>query len=335
MKVDSFNHKMAAHCESGTLTQLINFAGLKITEPMVFGLGGGFYFGYFHKNPGFNFPFFFVRTKPGELRKDLEKRVGIKFYKKKFKSEDEAEKELDRLLEQNIPVAVQVDFYYMDYIPSWERVHANIHHIIIIGKEGDEYLISDSYYPQVARLHKDKLRMARFTGGYMAPKGFLYYPVAVPESIDYDKTVKKALKKVIKNMLGQPVPFIGIKGIRRFAKKILLWPELARSEDHLSHEVMKINVFLEDQGTGGAGFRYMFATFLREVSEILKNDAYLEFSKRIMEIGDEWRSFSVFAAKMGKNRELGSDNFKVLSEKIYALADLEEKYFKDLKQAIK
>ena len=64
-------------------------------------------------------------------------------------------------------------------------------------------------------------------------------------------------------MLKIPLPFLGVKGIRMFSRKINEWPSLARDMEHLSHEIMKINILLEDQGTGGGGFRFMFATFLR------------------------------------------------------------------------
>ena len=37
MSIIAYNHKMAAHCESGTVTSLLNNRGLEITEALVFG----------------------------------------------------------------------------------------------------------------------------------------------------------------------------------------------------------------------------------------------------------------------------------------------------------
>ena len=51
-----FKHKMAAHCESGSITSLLNNAGLDITEPMVFGISSGIFFGYLRKMKSFSFP---------------------------------------------------------------------------------------------------------------------------------------------------------------------------------------------------------------------------------------------------------------------------------------
>lgn len=335
MIIDTFTHNMAAHCESGTLTALLKHKGLEISEPMIFGIGSGLYFGYLSHTPSLNFPMFIIRTKPGQLRKKIAKRTDIKFKTQKFRNKAKAEETLDQLIAQKIPVAVQVDFYYMDYIPEWERVHANIHFITVVGKEGDEYIVSDSYYPKLAKLHKDKLSKARFAGGYMAPKGFMYYIESVPESIDYNTIIPKAIKNIINNMIGVQPGFIGVRGIRLFSKKVQQWPKLTRDIDHLSHEIMKINVFLEDQGTGGGGFRYLYATFLRQASELFNDKELDDMSKKMMEIGDGWRNISYFAAKIGKNRDLGPDKLKDLGDMILDRANAEEKFYKELKQVVR
>ena len=329
-----YKHQMAAHCESGTLTTMLNNSGLAITEPMLFGITNGIFFGYFHHSKSFAFPTFIVRSRPGEMRKIAERRLGAKFATATFRNPDKGMEALDRLLEMNIAVANQVDFFYMDYLPEWERVHINVHFMTVIGKEGDDYIVSDSYFPRLAHLHKDSLRKARFAGGNMSPKGFIYHPLFVPEEIQYEKVIPKGIRKACYNMLKLPVPFIGVKGIRKFASRITEWPTLTRDTEHLSHEIMKINILLEDQGTGGAGFRYMYATFLQQAAEKLNRPEYHDFSKQMMEIGDNWRKFSLFAARIGKNRDLGPEKMKQLSEMLYELAGMEENFFKDLYQTV-
>jgi hypothetical protein len=319
-----FKHKMGAHCESGAVTSLLNNAGLEITEPMVFGISSGIFFAYFHKMKSFTFPTFIVRNKPGQMRINLSKRLEIPFYTEDFKTVEEGEERLDQLLEQNIPVGVQVDFFYMDYLPHWERVHINVHYIVIVGKEDSQYIVSDSYFPQLVGLKAESLRKARFAGGSMSPKGFLFYPEMIPQNPDYPKAVKKGIEKACFNMLKIPMPFLGVKGIRTFAKKIMEWPRFARDIEHLSHEIMKINILLEDQGTGGAGFRFIFASFLQQASAILGNPELERLSK-----------ISLFAARIGKNRDLGEDRFRELSRLIYERADLEEKFFRELRKTIK
>ncbi len=325
----TFKHKMAAHCESGTVASLLNHAGLDISEPLVFGISAGIFFGYFESKK-FAFPTFVVRNRPGQIRTGIARRTGVKFMEKRFRNAEKGERELDLLISRNIPVACQTDFFYMDYLPGHVRVHINVHFINVVEKRGSTYIVSDCYSPELAELDRDSLMKARFAGGTFSPRGFIFYPVFIPEYIDYHTAIWKGIKRASFNMVKLPIPFIGVKGIRLFAKKVVDWPKLARDTEHLSHEIMKINIFLEDQGTGGAGFRFMYATFLREASERLNDPELLDMSKRIMEIGDRWREISLFAARMGKRRDLGPDRLKELSLLINDRADAEELFFNDL-----
>ncbi len=332
-KVIDFEHKMAAHCETGTLTALLNYNGLNITEPLVFGIANGIFFGYLDSS-NFPFPTIIVRSRPGQVRENISKRLNVKLNKWRFKDPDKGESKLDELISKGIPTAAQVDFFYMTYMPDWQRVHINVHFINIIGKKDDKYIISDSYYPRKSELNSDMMRKARWAGGFMAPKGFMYYPDEIPENIDFKKPVIKGIKRACRNMISLPVPFVGVKGIYKFADKIKEWPSLVRDTDHLSHEIMKINILLEDQGTGGAGFRFMYATFLQQAAEILNNNNLLDLSKRMMENGDKWREISYFAAKIGKNRDLGNDRIEELSLLIKKRADEEKDFFKELRKAV-
>lgn len=324
-----FNHAMAAHCESGTVSSILSHAGLRISEPMVFGISGGIFFGYFESKK-FPFPTFVVRNRPGQIRTNLARRTGVEFTERRFRDPAAGERELDALIAQGKPAACQTDFFYMDYLPNHVRVHINVHFIIVVERKGDTYVVSDCYSPSLAEIDRESLMKARFAGGSFAPRGFLFYPKSLPGGIDYRKAIWKGIKSASFMMVKLPMPFLGVKGMRLFARKVADWPKLARDTDHLSHEIMKINIFLEDQGTGGAGFRFMYATFLQEASELLNDPDLLDMSKRIMQVGDRWREISLFAARIGKRRDLGRDRLEELGGMIAARADEEESFFRDL-----
>ncbi len=330
----TFQHKMAAHCETGTVTAQLNHGGLDISEAMVFGISSGIFFGYF-TGKRFLFPQFIVRSKPGQVRENIAKRLGVKWNTYKFNNEQKGMLALDALLDKGITVATQVDFFYMDYIPDYLRVHINVHFMNVVGKQDGNYLISDSYFPKIVSLPEDSMRKGRFAGGNFSPKGFIYYPTYIPTQIDFEPAIRKGIQKACRNMLKLPVPFIGIKGMRKFAKHIVEWPKLATDTEHLSHEVSKINILLEDQGTGGAGFRFMYATFLRQAAEKCNEPRLLTLSKQMMEIGDGWREISLKAARMGKNRDLGIDKLGEIGQLINQRADAEEAFFKELMITVK
>jgi len=333
MSIIPFRHVMAAHCESGTVTALVNHHGMNVSEPMVFGIASGIFFAYM-KPPMMDFPIFVTRSMPGQIRKKFAQRTGVKFNTRKFRNPKEAEKELDRLLDQNQPVAVQVDLFYMDYFPSWFRVHINVHFINVIGREVNKYIISDSYHPQIAEIDRETLLKGRFAGGSMAPKGFMFYPVHIPERIDLEKTVKKGIKSATFNMLKIPLPFLGVRGIRRFADKIVEWPGYARDNDQLADKIFKIFILLEEQGTGGGGFRFIYASFLQEASKILNNPKLNDLSREIMEIGDGWREIALVASKIAKNRDFSKEKLMELGDLIRIRADLEESFFTNLRKEI-
>ena len=317
---------MAAHCETGTVTALLNHHGLNISEPMVFGIASGIFFAYI-KTPSMDFPMFAVRSMPGNVRTKFSERTGVKFITKNYRNPEKAEKELNDLLDKNQPVAVQVDFFYMNYFPAWHRIHVNMHFVTVIGREGDKYFISDSYHPQIAEVDRETLTKGRFAGGDMAPKGFMFYPVNVPEKIDLEKAIKDGIKGATKNMLKIPLPFIGVRGIRRFADKIVDWPKYSRDEDFFTDKVFRITIFLEDQGTGGGGFRFLYASFLQEAAKVLDNPRLVEMSKEMMKIGDGWREVSLASAKIAKQRDFSRERLAEIGNLLRQRADAEESFF--------
>lgn len=329
-KID-FNHRLAAHCESGMVTSLLNHSGIEISEAMVFGISGSIFFAYIN-NPMLPFPTIAVRNQPGKIYKNFSRHSNLPFVKKQFRQPDKAKEELESLLKDNKPAGVQVDFFYMDYVPEYIRAHFNGHFVIIVGKNENKYLISDAYAPELAELEQDTLQAARFTRGPFKPKGLMIYRNGSTDTIDWDKAIEKGINKATFNMLKIPFPFLGAKGIRYFAKKLPEWPKLARDEEHLSDEVMMINILLEERGTGGGGFRFMYAAFLQEAAKLINKPALNEIAEQMMNNGDKWRLISIFAGKIGRNRELDQNSLKELGAMIEKRADVEKNLFTDLKK---
>jgi len=90
----------------------------------------------------------------------------------------------------------------------------------------------------------------------------------------------------------------------------------------------------EEIGTGGGGFRYIYAAFLQEAGKLLSNDKLLTLSKEMTEIGDQWRDFAVDASRIYKNRSAESDGYNLIADQLDAIAKREEVFFKTLKKAV-
>jgi hypothetical protein len=170
----------------------------------------------------------------------------------------------------------------------------------VYGKAGDEYLISDPVFEVGTRCPADALEKARFAKGAMAAKGLMYYPTEMPRELDYKKLIPAAIRRNERGMTKAPLPIVGIRGIRYLANNVL---KLGRRNDKsLSLYLAHIVRMQEEIGTGGAGFRFIYGSFLQEAGKLIGSDALLEASKKITSAGDEWRRFALNATKMCRGR---------------------------------
>ncbi|WP_413510964.1 BtrH N-terminal domain-containing protein [Myroides odoratus] len=331
MKIN-FVHKQAAHCENGVASNLLSNQGIQISEPMAFGIGSGLFYVYLPFIKVNHAPAISYRPLPGLIFNRLAKRLGLKVKRVKFSDKQKALRELETKLAEGIPCGLQVGVYHLPYFPEEYRFHFNAHNLVVYGKQEANFLVSDPVMPTSTQLTPAELEKVRFAQGAFAPKGQIYYPIAIPQQIDWEKAIVKAIKKTCNDMLA-PVPIVGVRGMRMVAKSILKWPK--------KHGIPKANHFLaqmvrmqEEIGTGGGGFRFIYAAFLQEAAKKINKPVLNDLASEMTAIGDSWRDFAVNAARVYKKRKNGEDVYLNLSNELKALADREEIFFKKLKKAL-
>jgi len=325
--MSSFEHTHHAHCESGVMSSMLRHYGLNVSEPMVFGLSNALNFAYipFVKMGGM--PLVAYRSMPKAIIKNIRKNLKIDMKLETFSSVKKGEDRLDELLKEGKIVGAQSSVYWLEYFPKEIRFHFNAHNLLIYDKEGDEYLISDPVFDKSVRCSKKSLSKARFAKGVMAPKGLLYYPTHMPKELDLKPVIAKNIKKLAKNMLRTPVPIAGLRGIKYLAKNIakLKNKDKKYAKLFLAHVVR----MQEEIGTGGAGFRFMYASFLQEASELFNSDKVLaEASKMMLAVGDEWRDFALMIAKSLKGKK--EIDFKTISQQLLNISENEAKVYKKM-----
>ena len=328
----NFQHSMSAHCENGVTSNLLRFYGVNLSEPMVFGLGSGLFFSHmpFIKLNGMAVTSF--RPWPGVIFKRVTRLLGIQYDRKKFANNKQmAIQELDRLLAQGTPVGMLVGVFNLSYFPKEYRFHFNAHNITAFGKEGDTYYISDPVMENIETLSTDELLRVRYAEGTYPPKGRMYYITKVPKDIDLNTAIVKSIQRTCKDMLTIPIHMFGVNGIRFLAKRVRKWP--AKFGPKLAAlNLSQVIRMLEEIGTGGAGFRFIYAAFLQECSVKL-NQAWLnDLSKEMTDIGDKWREFAYLAARGYKGRDKQEISYDMLADLLLAIADREEKVFRQLRQ---
>jgi hypothetical protein len=332
MKLD-FEHHQSAHCESGVTSSLLRESSQnKITEPLAFGIGAGLFFCYIPLIKINNGPAIAFRTFPGLIFKRTCNALNIPVVRKKFRSKEQAESYLKERLEEGHPVGCQVGVYYLSYFPREYRFHFNAHNLIVFGKEDDNYLISDPVMETVTKLTSYELERVRFSKGALAPKGQIYYPQN--KAIITDEQIKRAIisgiKKNVNQMLRIPGSFAGIRGIKNTGKKIKRWRDklgLQKAGSYLAQLVR----MQEEIGTGGGGFRYIYAAFLQEAYAYVQQEELLEISKIFTESGDLWRTAAVHAAGIYKGRLGSQEDFNQMGDYLIEIAGIEKNAFLALK----
>jgi Domain of unknown function (DUF4872)/Butirosin biosynthesis protein H, N-terminal len=328
MKLD-FQHTQAAHCENGVTTSLLRHHGVsQITEPLAFGIGSGLFFIYIPFMKINNGPAIAFRTQPGLIFKRTCKALNIPVERKKFRSKEEAEKILMECLAAGRPVGCQVGVYYLTYFPKEYRFHFNAHNLIVFGKEGDNFLISDPVMEMATSLSSYELERVRFAKGAFAPKGQLYYPKEKRDVTNEQvkKAISTGIRRNISLMLRIPGPIAGIRGIRFMAKKISQWRDKLGPQKAGSYLAQLVRM-QEEIGTGGGGFRFIYGAFLQEAYAYHPMQELIDISGQFTKSGDIWRSAAVQAAGIYKGRIGSQADFNVMSDYLNAAADLEKQAF--------
>ena len=323
----NFQHRQSAHCESGVMASLLSHAGLPMSEPMAFGLASGLAFAYLPIVKLSGMPLIAYRMPPKHLIKTLSKRLGARLNSRTFGNPEQGRRELDALLDQGRLAGLQSSVFWLPYFPPEMRFHFNAHNLLAYGRDGDEYLISDPVFEEPVRCGADDLQKARFAKGALAAKGLMYWLDDVPQEQDWEKLIRQAVLGTTRILDGMPLPWIGIRGIQHLARQVeQLDPAQAKyNRLYLTHIVR----MQEEIGTGGAGFRFMYASFLQEAGEKIGATELGEASARLTAIGDDWRQFASACVRASRSKGEAPD-FRPIAEMLRGIAGQERALMKEL-----
>ena len=332
--MDDFKHIQTAHCENGVTVNLLKRQGLNFfNEPLAFGIGSGLF--YIHipflkinKGPAISF-----RSLPGAIFKRTCKVLDIPVVHKKFKSESEAQKFIDQRVDDGIAVGCQVGVFHLMYFPKAYRFHFNAHNLIVYGKEDNNYLISDPVMEETTTLTIEELNKVRFAKGPFAPKGHVYYPEKVKDVSDEQvrNAIVKGIKHNVRDMIKIPSGRMGVKGINHTAKQIRKW-RAKNGEKQAGLFLGQIVRMQEEIGTGGGGFRFLYAAFLEQAAERLGDDRLIGISEQMTKAGDLWRDSALQMAGIYKGRITSQKDFNDSANILNEIAEVEKQAFKALEK---
>lgn len=327
-----FQHRHAAHCESGVMASLLSHYGLPLSEPMAFGLGEALAFVHLPWIKVGGVPLTAYRMLPGAIIRGLQRNLGIKMAVRHYRDPAAAAQDLDRLLAEHGPVGMQTSVYWLPYFPPDMRFHFNAHNLIAFGKQDGEYLISDPVFEHTVQCPPADLSKARFVRGPFAPRGKLYFPRRIPRAVDLVPAIRRAIRKTATRMLKTPVPIFGVRAIRLMARNIESLPTRHADLRYPRLFVGSVLRMQEEIGTGGGGFRFMYASFLEESAALIGDERLQNASVAMTQVGDTWREFALEGAKLCKRE--GVRNFAQLAALLRSCADQEAAIYRELLKTV-
>ena len=315
-------HHPGRHCASTALCNMVNFHRIPFTEAMCFGIGAGL--GIWYIDTGPVTPGRMVHVRSADIEAQFFDRMGCPLTWQQFTNPMDAQKALCNNLDNGLPVIVQTDIYYLPYYGS--KTHFPGHDIMMWGYDDTDgiFFITDTERVDLLSVSFDAMRRAIYSrGGFFTMKGNQFSPkkLALPE--DLSEVISRAIAHNSRVILSEDHGFQGILGLEKWSQEILdVWPNLPDPQWTARFAYQNI----ERRGTGGGGFRLMYADFLKEAQAYCPEIASRGLSRAMYEIGGAW---TVLALSLKDVSEQERPDFSSVIEPLCRVTRLEAAYHRE------
>jgi len=303
------------------LRDIFEFYGFKFSEPMIFGLGSGLGFVYWQSKRGnmVLLPAYpFVGGRARDLYKNLCSNLGVSVKVNKTSSKTRAYEALKDLINKDIPVMIAVDMPYLKYLGLPEQAHFGGHCVVVAGLDEEKGIayIADTMFKDLQIATLKELEEARSSTFKPFPPENRWVTFEFPAKLTpVEVAIRNAITKTTKDILYPPIKNLGVKGINHFANEVVKWPKLFPPENELRRQLYEMSyIMMEEDGTGGGLFRYLYSRFLKEAGELLNNRELADLGQRYHQIGQKWTAIAKLIRETPKNTTNVHEARKVLLE---------------------
>ena len=294
--IENWVHIPGLHCGSVTLRDVMTHYGYKWSEPMCFGIGGGLGFYYsvsdkispshmiFVRGPDMEPTFLSIIDKPTTWKHADDSVIDV----------------LKKYINDDIPVIIQTDIFYLDYYNS--NTHFPGHIVSVWGYDDEEEIMF------VADNHLDGLQEVpykNFSQGMSSKEAtnpldnnFMDVKLVVPIK-SLEELIPQAIRENARKMLEGSIGGRGESGVH----KIKLWSEDLVNWKYATdwkwcarfgYQVIK------KRGVCGAGFRWIYRDFLIEAEELLPSLKELKLSDSMNLIGSKWSDIALLLKEISE-----------------------------------
>ncbi len=322
--IDNWVHIPGIHCGSVAIRDLTAFYGFKLSEPMCFGIGGGL--GFFYTPLEDMSPTRVIHLRGPGMEPNFFSLIGESIDWRLEEDSFRAFELIKAFIDEDIPVLVQTDIYYLEYYNSSTHFPGHVIPVWGYDDESEIVFVSDTGFDGLQRVSYDNFRKARSSKANPYPLFNNWFEVKLKSPISpLSEIIPRALRKNAEFMIEGRESSRGIssvKTIRLWADELLDWGNVKdwRWSARFAYQV------IAKRGTCGAGFRYMYRDFLLEVQEIISSIRALGLPESMDRIGNAWGEIASLLKRISEGERVG-DLFKVASVKARHIADLEEEFY--------
>ncbi|KJB89778.1 lantibiotic ABC transporter [Paenibacillus sp. E194] len=316
MLIEGFALFQGEHCETTAMGNLLQHKGVRLSEPMLFGIGQGLGFIYWDSK-GIDFPFIGGRVKPDELSACIASRLNLNIRVQETSSVTKAWQNVRSCIDRGIPVGLKLDSYYLDYFTN--KIHFAAHYAVIYGMDDEyAYMADTSQQGGLVTTRLSNLTMARNAKGPMSSRNRSFTIEQTDTLPPLAPAIRSSLINNAHAYLNPPIRNMGNKGIKKMSSEILNWP--SRSKD-LEKDLCLTALLMERAGTGGALFRNLYRDFLKECVDLFGDSKLEQAYSLFTEIAPMWNGVSASidnAGRTGNQQEL-----RLASELLVDIAEKE------------
>jgi hypothetical protein len=279
-------HEPGRHCASTSVADLLRYHGVAWGEPLCFGIGGGL--GIWYVNlPGMS-PSRVLHARSMDFERRFFERIGMEFAWQRDDDPAAAECNLKTALTAGRPALLLTDLYYLPYYRS--QTHFPAHCIIAWGYDEDRqvFYVSDTEREGVLPVPFDDLRKARVSTHPIIHRGDFYAPAAVRAPLRLGGIIVDAIIDNARQLTSPDLPYAGIAALEMLKSDLADW---AGAGDWKWTARFMYQI-IEKRGTGGGGFRLMYADFLTQATQWVAPIAELRLAELMLQSGRAWQELA-------------------------------------------
>jgi hypothetical protein len=276
----AFPHYPGVHCSSTSIASLLAFDGYRASEAMVFGLGGGLGFVEV-EDPRYS-PVHRFNGRALDLEGTFYRRFG---HELQWHGQWNPQA-IEASLAAGRPLIAQTD---IAYLPYYEPVHFPMHGIVVVAFDGQVASVADTFAPELMTIPAESLRAA--LEGKDCPLMDEPFRIASAPRIDFriePPLIAQAIAACCHEMLEPGTLDTGIPAMHRFASHARAW----RDSGDWAWSARFAYQSIEKRGTGGGGFRGLYADFLEQVAPALPWIGELDAVARMRHVADDWTNLA-------------------------------------------